>query len=280
MKIGFIGAGKVGFTLGKYLTLRGIEVVGYYSRQIDDAKDAAMFTDTQYFSELPALLLNCDTIFVTVPDAAITDVWKEIKQYPVNNKNICHCSGGLASDIFTDIQRHGGYGYSVHPIYAIHDKYNSFKSFSEVYFTVEGHGPEINPLITLIESIGNPVRVISAQDKALYHAASAMMSNLVVALAAVGSDLFSKCGFDRGFSQKAWNALFIGNAENICASGVTNALTGPLERGDAETIRKHINALSGTERQIYMMLSQVLLNVAKQKHPDRDYSFIEAELTS
>lgn len=279
MKIGFIGAGKVGFTLGKYLTLRGIDVVGYYSRQIDDAKDAAAFTGTQYFSELPTLLLNCDTIFVTVPDAAIAEVWNEIKGYPINNKNICHCSGGLASDIFTDIQQRGGNGYSVHPIYAIHDRYSSYKSFSEVYFTVESHGPGINPLITLFESIGNPVRMITSQNKALYHAASAMMSNLVVALASVGSEMFSKCGFDADFSQKAWNGLFLGNAENICASGVTNALTGPLERGDVDTIRKHINALSGTERQIYIMLSQVLLTVAKQKHPDRDYSFIEVELT-
>ena len=44
MRIGFIGAGKVGFTLGKYFREHGIEVTGYYSRSIQSASEAAEFT--------------------------------------------------------------------------------------------------------------------------------------------------------------------------------------------------------------------------------------------
>ena len=48
MKIGFVGAGKVGFSLGKYMTEHGVSVSGYYSKNIDSAREASEFTDTKY----------------------------------------------------------------------------------------------------------------------------------------------------------------------------------------------------------------------------------------
>ncbi|MDR0807116.1 MAG: DUF2520 domain-containing protein [Enterobacteriaceae bacterium] len=282
MNIGFIGAGKVGFTLGRYISNHNentsINVVGYYSQHTDDAREAATFTQTRYFEQLSDLIAASDTLFLTVPDSVIAQVWNDVKYYPIENKNICHCSGALSSAIFTDIQRCGAYGYSVHPLYAVHDKYQSFHAFSDVYFTVEGSNAHINQITTLLDFLGNPVRIISAEHKALYHAASVMVSNLVVALAKTGSDLFSQCGFDAPFAEKAWNALFLGNAENICQSGVINALTGPLERGDTATISQHLACLNDAEREIYICLSQALIGVAKQKNPDRDYSLIDAAL--
>lgn len=278
LNIGFIGAGKVGFTLGRYFSSRGINVVGYYSRNPDDASAAASFTDSQFFSQLSSLVQACDTLFLTVPDTAIITLWQELKQYPIAGKNICHCSGAISSTVFDDIEQYGACGYSIHPIYAIHDRFYSVKSLHSVYFTVEGSQTNLIKISTLIESLGNSVRTMSAENKALYHAASVMVSNLVISLTKISSDIFQQCGFDREFSDKAWNALFLGNAENICSSGMVNALTGPLERGDAMTIRHHLGALDEPERDIYIGLSQVLLTLVKQKNPERDYSFIEAEL--
>ncbi|MCD1126853.1 DUF2520 domain-containing protein [Jinshanibacter sp. LJY008] len=278
MKIGFIGAGKVGFALGKYFANQGINLVGYYSRNPDDARAAARYTGSQFFSQLFPLLQACDTLFLTVPDRIITTLWQELKQYPIAGKNICHCSGALSSAVFDDIEQYGACGYSIHPIYAIHDRFHSVEALASVYFTVEGSQANLIKITTLIESLGNSVRTMNAENKALYHAASVMVSNLVIGLTKIGDDIFQQCGFDRAFSEQAWKALFLGNAENICSSGMVNALTGPLERGDVITIRQHIGALGEQERRIYIGLSQVLLEVAKQKNPDRDYSLIEAEL--
>ena len=52
MKIGFIGAGKVGFSLGKYLSINNLEITGYYSKNINSAKETAVFTNSNYFSNL------------------------------------------------------------------------------------------------------------------------------------------------------------------------------------------------------------------------------------
>ena len=77
MRIGFIGAGKMGFTLGKYLVEKNLteiskeldySVSGYYSQNIESAKTAAAFTDTNYYDKLEELINACDIIFITVPN--------------------------------------------------------------------------------------------------------------------------------------------------------------------------------------------------------------------
>ena len=65
MEIGFIGAGKVGFSLGKYFTEHGVTVKGYYSRDPESARAAAEFTGTSLFTSTEELLAACDTIFIT-----------------------------------------------------------------------------------------------------------------------------------------------------------------------------------------------------------------------
>ena len=78
MKIGFIGAGRVGFTLGKYFCEHGVEVAGYYSRNIQSAKEAAEFTHSRVY-DVPAKLLEaCDILFLTVPDGIIPQIYREI----------------------------------------------------------------------------------------------------------------------------------------------------------------------------------------------------------
>ena len=60
MKAGFIGAGKVGFTLGKYLAEGGITVTGYYSRTARSAREAAAFTGTRYYDKLADIVKDSE----------------------------------------------------------------------------------------------------------------------------------------------------------------------------------------------------------------------------
>ena len=74
IKFGFIGAGKVGFSLGKYLKENNINVIGYYSRKLHSSQEAAFFTDTKHFENLNELVNNSDVIFITTPDSQIEQV--------------------------------------------------------------------------------------------------------------------------------------------------------------------------------------------------------------
>ena len=100
MRAGFIGAGKVGFSLGRYLAEGGVTVTGYYSRNSRSARKAAEFTGTDHYEDLGAITADSDTLFITVPDGAISGVWDRLRDMPIKDKNICHCSGSVSSTVF------------------------------------------------------------------------------------------------------------------------------------------------------------------------------------
>lgn len=80
MKFGFIGAGKVGFSLGKYLADNEMEVVGYYSEFKEDALEASKFTKSSVYKNIEDLVRDSDVLFLTVPDGAIEKVWNQVKK--------------------------------------------------------------------------------------------------------------------------------------------------------------------------------------------------------
>ena len=181
MRIGFVGAGKVGFTLGKYMSERNVCVSGYYSRSEESARQASVFTHTKYYETLEDLIGSSDALFLTVPDGAIEDVWNSIKRYSLTGKFICHCSGVMTSAVFSEINQMGAFGYSIHPLFAIHSRSQSYQEISQAYFTIEGPEAHIGFWKDFFENLGNPVRIIRAEQKALYHGAAVFVSNLVTA---------------------------------------------------------------------------------------------------
>lgn len=280
MDIGFIGAGKVGFSLGKYLTERGVRVTGYYSRTPQSSQKAADFTNTRQYLNVRHLVEDSDVIFLAVPDGAISAIWEQLKMLPIQNKIISHFSGSLSSAVFSDIERYHAYGYSIHPLFAINDKYNSYRELSHAFFTIEGHPRYLSQFLRLFESFGNTVEVIEAKDKVRYHASAAMISNLYVGLANLCEQMLRSCGFSSVNAHKALAPLLLGNAENIVKYGVEGALTGPIERNDLSTVSDHLENLTGEEREVYQCLSKQVLKVANAKHPSRDYAALEEVLDS
>ncbi len=272
MRIGFVGAGKVGFTLGKYMSERNVCVSGYYSRSEESARQASVFTHTKYYKTLEDWIGSSDALFLTVPDGAIEDVWNSIKRYSLTGKFICHCSGVMTSAVFSEINQMGAFGYSIHPLFAIHSRSQSYQEISQAYFTIEGPEAHIGFWKDFFENLGNPVRIIRAEQKALYHGAAVFASNLVTGLFEAGVSLLMDCGFDRESGEAALKPLFLHNCQSVARVGTAAALTGPVERADEKTIQKHLNVLPPEEKEIYIRLSEVLTDIAKRKHPERDYS--------
>ena len=151
MNIGFIGAGKVGCSLGRYFVEHAQEtggaeepykrqesslnVKGYYSRSSSSAKDAARFTHSKEYETIRDLTDECDVVFLTVPDGSIQETWQQVREYDINGKTICHCSGAMSSaDAFHGIEETGAFGYSIHPLFAVSDKYNAYKELTGVFF--------------------------------------------------------------------------------------------------------------------------------------------------
>ena len=280
MQTGFIGAGKAGFTLGKYFAVNGIELSGYYSRSRKSAEEAARFAGCTSYEDISELVSDSDVIFITTPDSAIKDTYLKIYRYNISNKQICHCSGAMsAGEAFPEIEQQGAQGFSIHPLFPISSKYESYKEIGRAFFTIEGDSRHIDEWKILFEGMGNPVKILSGEHKTEYHAACAAASNLVCALIAESTELMTKCGFTQKESLKALEPLITANIRGIIKSDPVSALTGPVERCDCETVRRHIRCFEKeTDRKIYLSLSLKLTELARKKHPETDYSELEKML--
>ena len=282
MKAGFIGAGKVGFSLGKYLKEGGVPVPGYFSRSRESAMEAAGFTDTGYYDNLADIAKDSDTLFITVPDGTIGAVWENLRNLPIKDKNICHCSGSLSSAAFFDAEEKGAFAYSVHPLYAVSDKKSSYRGLADAYFTIEGSAENLEDMKECFQRLGNKVITMPRDKKALYHCAAVTVSNHIAALADMGVEMLVDCGFDHESAERALAPLIRGNAISVAELGASAALTGPVERGDHKTIEAHLKVLESfsiKQENIYRLLSERLADIAERKHPDRDYSKLREIVT-
>lgn len=281
MRIGFIGAGKVGFSLGKYLSVNGMTLSGYFSRSRSSAEEAAGFTDSAVFDSPRELLAESDVIFITVPDGTISSVFSQLKGCGISGKTICHCSGAMtANEAFGELSSLGAYGCSIHPLFPVSSRYESYKELKDAFFCLEGDTEAVETWKELFTGFGNPVRVISGDTKKEYHAACAISSNLVCALAAESIGLMEKCGFSEEEALAALSPLAVANIKKVFSAGPVNALTGPVERCDISTVKKHLDCLpEGPGKEMYRAVSLRLTDTAAKKHPDTDYSEMRAVLS-
>lgn len=280
LTIGFIGAGKVGFSLGKLFSEKGLHVTGYYNRHIEAAIEAADFTGSSYFSDLETLVNSCNVLFLTVSDGEISTVFQSIKDSNISGKIICHTSGALSSlDAFGDIDKTGAYGYSVHPLFPVSSKTNSYRELEDAFFCIEGSAEYLDLITELLNSANIKTKIISSDKKVQYHAACAISSNLICGLINESISLMKQCGFDEDEAINALSPLIRSNVNHVIEDGLVNALTGPVERNDLTTVQKHIACFdSEEEKYLYKAVSRQVLDIAKRKHGDRDYTFMENEL--
>lgn len=270
MKIGYIGAGKVGCSLGRYLA-QAHELVGYASSEIKDTEYAAQLTGSKAFKNASDLARRCDTLFFTTPDSAIAQTWLDLRaalndDNALKGKNLCHCSGAAPSTLFKGAHECGAFCYSVHPLFAVSSKTVPVSELAQAYFTIEGDAEHLSEITGMIEALGNAVQTVSTEDKVRYHAAAALASNHVVGIYKMACAELVKCGFSCNDAERALAPLLLNNAAHIAEVGPAAALTGPAERGDTATIDKHKAVLGGNTLEAYTAINEVLLKLAEEKH--------------
>ena len=248
LRVGFVGAGKIGFALGTHLFEHGSRVSGYASRTQKAALWASQCTHSVSFSSLQALLDSTDLIFITVPDGAIAETAGQLADAAastpagdLSGKLVCHASGALTSGELDACRKAGAACASVHPLCAVPDVPTSADApdrLAGMFFTLEGDQAAVDAAGALLDAAGNPHCTIAADAKVRYHA----------------------------------GPLFTGNCAAIAQKGPKNALSGPIERNDLETVRKHLAALDGQARETYATLSLSVCELAARRHPERNHA--------
>lgn len=274
--VGIIGAGKVGVSLGRYLSdIEYANLVGYYSRSLDSSAYAAKVTNSGKFTNIEKLVEKSNVIVITTPDDKISEVWGTISKFSIQNKIVCHYSGSLSSEIFFDISSKGASACSMHPVLAISSKENSYKDLSSAFFTLEGQDEALEFFSRVLDSKNNKYKVIPTGEKTRYHISSVFISNLIIAMGNISVKLLEEYGFSQEEALAALKSLAMGNMAKFFEIGPQAALTGPVERNDLGTIDKHLRALGDKKyksiENIYKLLSLELVDLAEGKNCDRDY---------
>ncbi len=269
MRIGFIGAGRVGTSFGRYLAANNFDVVGYFSRSRSSAEKAAFFVEGCCFESLQLLLEAADIVIVTTPDDAIGDISKEISSLQLKKGQIyLHMSGALSSDVFSGLRHKGCYAASLHPLQAFADIERSLEDLKNTVFTLEGDSSAVDILEDILNICGNRVMLITADGKALYHSAACAASNYLVTLLTISRRLMEAAGLEGGMATEALMPLIHGSIANFKALGGEEAITGPIARGDVNTIAKQLAAIHKycpELEDIYSALGKETLKLAASK---------------
>jgi len=267
MKIGFIGAGKVGTAFGVYLKSRGFEISGYCSRSPASSSKAAELTASRHFTDAAVLSSESDIVFITTPDGDIKDVCDllALKKALRKGQIIAHMSGALSSEVLKSAQDDGCWVYSLHPIQSFVSLENALKSLPGTFFSIEGDTEKNSQLEELIAEAGNRCFRIAPNDKVLYHAAACVFSNFLVALMDEGLQYLNRIGINEQEGFSAMLPLIMGTISNIELHGTNNALTGPIARGDSDTIvnqMENIELYLPQSLEFYRTMSRKTLQVA------------------
>ena len=265
--IGFVGAGTTGNALALALSREGYRVTAIASRTFVHAQvlagrlpDATAAASPQDVSE------SCDVTFLTVPDDAIAGVAGAIAWRP--NTSVVHCSGALSLEPLRHAQASGACVGAFHPLQTLAHRQRPYP-FRGVSFAVEASCEHLRALLSRMASdLGGTPAPIRGEDKPLYHASAAMASNYLVTLLDAASDLWRHIGASRDAGLHALLPLVRGTIDNLEAVGFPDALTGPIARGDVDTVRIHLQALTRTQPQlvpIYVSMGRRTIDLAVEK---------------
>jgi len=218
----------------------------------------------------PAWLREMDVLLLAIPDDGIAETAAALAaQGRVGaGQVVLHLSGALSKEALVALAASGAALGSLHPLQTLSDPATAPERLKGAVATVEGDPRAVEAASGLARDIGMVPVPIPSDQKPLYHAAAVFASNFLVALAGVAQRLFVSAGLPEAVARTALTSLMAGALENLRAAGPAEALTGPVARGDVDTIRRHLEALKGQDAELYRVLSRAALDLA-QLDPER-----------
>lgn len=268
MKVGFIGAGVVGTSLGFLLSENGANVSGFLSKSFESAQKAAMLTNTQTFRSYEEILKNTDVVIISTNDSSISDVVNELLDCKnmIEGKVFAHLSGAVSIDILYPLKCELAHTMVMHPIQTCPSFDAAINLLPKCYFTLEGDEQALNCGKSIVEKIGAKFIVLNNINKPLYHAACVAVSNYLVALMKFGDELLKESGFPYSEYPDALIPLMEGTLKNLKEKGVLASLTGPIARGDINTVKLHIQNIKDKNLiKLYKALGRMALEIARSK---------------
>ncbi|MFQ6044927.1 MAG: Rossmann-like and DUF2520 domain-containing protein [Gemmatimonadales bacterium] len=257
--IGIVGPGRAGVGLGLALSRSGHTVF------IHGRRPKALPAPLELsWGGIPPWLDRVQTILLAVPDDALPPLIEELaRSGRVGPEHtVLHLSGVLDWSVLAPLAGSGAALGSLHPLQSLADPLRVPELLRGAVAAVEGDPRAVERAGDLARSLGlRPVEVPSS-GKVIYHAGAVFAANYLVVVGAIAERLLVEAGFGSSEARAALTPLIAGSVENLREKG-PRALTGPVARGDADTVRMHLATLPRDLVEPYRALARAALEIAE-----------------
>ncbi len=270
--INFLGCGRLGKTLGHLWARHKIFKIG------------SVLTTSYENSKAAVDFIGCGQIATSIEQMNPADIWllatpDDCLQVMVDvlagtgliqpDQTVFHCSGAVSFTILQTMKSQGAMIASIHPVKSFADPKMSVDSFDSTWCGFEGDGQALTLLTPAFEAIGGHVFPVDPTKKTMYHTANVMVCNNLIGLIEAGMELFEQAGIPRDKALQITAPIIKDTLENVSRLGTTDALTGPVARGDIATIERHLDSLLNQDdhrlNELYRLLGSYLVDLTIQK---------------
>jgi len=241
-KIGFIGVGLVGTAFGVRLSQQGYKIVAVYNVSLAAARRfAKTVTGCQVCEKAQDVADIADFVFITTPDDIIPKVAAQVNWR--TGQTVIHCSGACSTDVLKPAEERGATVGSFHPCQTFASIDQAIEDLPGSTFAIEAEEPLLSVLKEMATALHGSWLELKAEDKALYHASACIVCNYFYTIVKLATDLWQNFGKSTGEATQAFMPILRGSVNAIGNVGLPDCLTGPIARGDLNTIRRHLDAL-------------------------------------
>lgn len=304
LRIGFFGAGRVARALAPAWQQAGLSVRGVASRSHSSAQHLAQrLPACTVYADAQTLMEDCDLLFLTIPDDALSTVAAGLQVRP--GQIVAHCSGACDLEMLAPVAEQGGQTAGFHPLFLFAGLPDDSQRLRGCSITLEA-APALHPLLIalvqaldcqplqfsimpLVESdstatpisnrettntIPTPVADAAARKRArmLYHVGANYAATLALSLLKEATMLWREAGIAEDEALAALLPLLRGTLDSAHTAGLAGALSGPISRADSGILARHLQALGtleGDHAALYASLSQRALHIAAQRPQTR-----------
>lgn len=265
--ISIIGRGAVGSALVDFFQQSEYSLRSVWGHQKEDCFLMSDGKEVQAELSFPQQSSDLgEIIFIAVPDDKIEEVATQLSEEEINwdHHSVVHLSGAKSSNILSSIQEKGGTTASMHPLQTF-TKGDSGDRFKDIYISLEGEKELVNKLEEIVHDFRAHCFKLTPDQKRSMHIAAVFASNYLVSLMDIVEQITSKNGIENGL--QILTPIIQQTFSNIEKKGTVHSLSGPVKRGDLNTIKQHLDDLEGAPevtKNLYNNLGLQALSIAQK----------------
>jgi predicted short-subunit dehydrogenase-like oxidoreductase (DUF2520 family) len=267
--IAIVGAGNLGTALALALREAGYRIESVIARGHGKSITRARRLSKQVSSRavLGAEGVKARVLWLCVPDSEIARVALSLaERFEGKGRLVFHSSGALASETLAPLRRKGAAVASVHPLMTF--VRGSRPLLEGVSFAMEGDPAAVQAARGIVCDLGGEPYAISRKEKNAYHAWGTFASPLLTALLATTEHVAELAGVTKKAARQRMFPMLLQTVRNYGTVGAAAGFSGPIVRGDVETVRRHLAVLrsSGVPRRVYLALARAALEYLPTKN--------------